>query len=409
MISRRAMVAGGVLALAGPGPLTRAGRAAEKSFLPQGLPEGVYDTATLEALPGKRPLIKLSYRPPNYETPLSHFTSEITPNESFFVRYHLAGIPDEIDAAQWKLKIGGEGAGKQLELGLAELRSDFDAVEIAAVCQCSGNRRGFSEPHVAGVEWGHGAVGNAIWKGVRLKDVLGRAELRPETVEMVVNGADGPVLDGTPDFVKSIPIDKALDDNTLIAYAMNGTPLPHYNGFPIRLIVPGWTATYWMKHLNSIEARTTPFAGFWMKSAYRIPTGKFPIVQHFVSQMTAANEPITEIVVNSMITAPEEGHLMQVEKTAEIRGLAWDGGYGISGVEISTDGGATWREAELGKDAGRFAFRGFRLPFTPSRVGQYRVMAKASNALGQTQADKQIFDSAGYNNNVARPVTINVV
>jgi DMSO/TMAO reductase YedYZ molybdopterin-dependent catalytic subunit len=409
MINRRAMVAGGVLALAGSGPLARAGRTAEKSFLPQGLPEGVYDTATLEALPGKRPLIKLSYRPPNYETPLSYFTSEITPNESFFVRYHLAGIPDEIDAAQWKLKIGGEAAGKQLELSLAELRSDFDAVELAAVCQCSGNRRGFSEPHVAGVEWGHGAVGNAIWQGVRLKDVLGRAELRPETVEMVLNGADGPVLDGTPDFVKSIPIDKALDDNTLIAYAMNGAPLPHYNGFPIRLIVPGWTATYWMKHLNSIEARTTPFAGYWMKSAYRIPTGKFPVVQHFVSQMTAANEPITEIVVNSMITAPEEGHLMQVEETAEIRGLAWDGGYGISGVEISTDGGATWREAELGKDAGRFAFRGFRLPFTPSRVGQYRVMAKASNALGQTQAAKQIFNPAGYNNNVARPVTINVV
>jgi hypothetical protein len=228
-------------------------------------------------------------------------------------------------------------------------------------------------------------------------------------VEIVVNGADGPVLDGTPDFVKSIPIDKALDDNTLIAYAMNGAPLPHYNGFPIRLIVPGWTATYWMKHLNSIEARTTPFAGYWMKSAYRIPTGKFPIVQHFVSQMTAANEPITEIVVNSMITAPAEGHLMQVEETAEIRGLAWDGGYGIHGVEISTDGGATWREAELGKDAGRFAFRGFRFPFTPSRVGQYRVMAKASNALGQTQAAKQIFNPAGYNNNVARPVTINVV
>jgi DMSO/TMAO reductase YedYZ molybdopterin-dependent catalytic subunit len=409
MISRRAMVAGGALAMAGSGRLSRAARAAENSFLPQGLADGVYDTATLEALPGKRPLIKHSYRPPNYETPLSHFTSEITPNESFFVRYHLAGIPEEIDAEQWKLKVGGAGVGQQLELGLAELRSNFAAVEIAAVCQCSGNRRGFSEPHVAGVQWALGAVGNAVWQGVRLKDVLSRVNLRPETLEIVVNGADGPVLDGTPDFVKSIPIDKALDDDTLIAYAMNGAPLPHYNGFPIRLIVPGWTATYWMKHLNSIEAWTEPFAGFWMKSAYRIPTGKFPIVQHFVSQMTAASEPITEIVVNSMIIAPEEGHRMQVEETVEIRGLAWDGGYGIRGVEISTDDGATWREAELGKDAGRFAFRGFRLPFAPPRVGQYRVMAKASNALGQTQADKLIFNPAGYHDNVARPVTFNVV
>jgi len=409
MISRRAMVAGGALALAGSGSLLGAGRAAEKSFLPQGLPEGVYDTATLEALPGKKPLIKLSYRPPNYETPLSHFTSEFTPNESFFVRYHLAGIPEEIDAAQWKLKVGGEGAGRHLELGLAELRSSFDAVEIAAVCQCSGNRRGFSEPHVAGVEWGLGAVGNAVWKGVRLKDVLSSTNLRADTVEIVVNGADGPVLDGTPDFIKSIPVDKALDDNTLIAYAMNGAPLPHYNGFPIRLIVPGWTATYWMKHLDSIEAWTKPFAGFWMKSAYRIPTGKFSIIQHFVSQMTAASEPITEIVVNSMITAPGEGHVMRAAETAEIRGLAWDGGYGISRVEISMDGGAAWQEAELGKDVGRFAFRGFRFPFTPPRAGTYQVMAKASNVLGQTQADKLIFNPAGYHNNVARPLTLNVV
>jgi DMSO/TMAO reductase YedYZ molybdopterin-dependent catalytic subunit len=226
MISRRAMVAGGALAVTGSWPLSRVGSAAEKSFLPEGLPEGVYDTATLEALPGKKPLIKLTYRPPNYETPLSHFTSDFTPNESFFVRYHLSGIPEEIDATKWKLKVGGDGVSQPLELGLNELRSSFETVEIAAVCQCSGNRRGFSEPHVPGVEWGLGAVGNAMWRGVRLKDVLSRANVRPETVEIVVNGADGPVLDGTPDFVKSIPISKALDDNTLIAYEMNGAPLP---------------------------------------------------------------------------------------------------------------------------------------------------------------------------------------
>ena len=409
MISRRAMIASGVAAVAASAPLCRTVRAAAKSFLPPGLPEGVYDAATLEALPGKKPLIKLSDRPPNYETPLSYFTSEFTANESFFVRYHLAQIPDEFDTAQWKLKVGGDGAGKHLELSLAELRSNFDAVEIAAVCQCSGNRRGFSEPHVAGVEWGLGAVGNAVWRGVRLKDVLNRANLRPETVEIVVNGADEPVLDSTPDFVKSIPIDKALDDNTLIAYAMNGAPLPHYNGFPIRLIVPGWTATYWMKHLDSIEAWTKPFAGFWMKSAYRIPTGKFPIVQHFLTQVTATNEPITEMVINSMITAPEEGYVMRAAETAEIRGLAWDGGYGISRVEVSTDGGETWREGVLAKDIGRFAFRGFLFPFSPPRAGTYQVMAKASNAIGQTQADKLIFNPAGYHNNVPRPLTINVV
>jgi DMSO/TMAO reductase YedYZ molybdopterin-dependent catalytic subunit len=409
MISRRTMLAGGALALGGSAPFSRATRAAEKSFLPRGLPEGVYDTAILDALPGKKPLIKLTYRPPNYETPLSHFTSEFTPNDAFFVRYHLAGIPEEIDAAQWKLKVGGEGVGKPLELSLSDLRSSFDSVELAAVCQCSGNRRGFSDPHVAGVQWGLGAVGNALWKGVRLKDVLNRANVRAETIEIVVNGADGPVLDGTPDFIKSLPLEKALDDNTLIAYEMNGARIPHYNGFPIRLIVPGWTATYWMKHLDTIEAWTKPFAGFWMKSAYRIPSGKFPVIQRFQSQITSSNEPITEMVVNSMITAPEEGHTMRTKETAEVRGLAWDGGYGVRRVEISVDGGQMWREAELGKDFGRFAFRAFRFPFTPLRAGKYQVMARAGNGVGQTQAESLIFNPAGYHNNVVRPLTVNVL
>jgi DMSO/TMAO reductase YedYZ molybdopterin-dependent catalytic subunit len=411
MISRRMIMrlAGGALAASGLETVSKAARANEKTFLSLGLSEGVYDTATLEALPGKKPLIKLSYRPPNYETPVSDFTSEFTPNESFFVRYHLVGIPERIDAAQWKLKVGGEGVVKPLQLSLSELRSGFDVVEVAAVCQCSGYRRGFSEPHVAGVQWGLGAVGNALWKGARLKDVLDRAGVRAETVEIVISGADGPVLDKTPDFAKSIPLDKAFDDNTLIAYEMNGAPLPFYNGFPIRLIVPGWTATYWIKHLDTIEAATKPFTGFWVKNAYRIPRGKFPSIEHFLTQMTTANEPITDILVNSLITAPEDGHTMRVAETAEVRGLAWDGGYGISRVEISMDGGRVWRDADLGKDFGRFAFRTFRFSFTPPGAGRYQVLAKASNAVGQTQAEKLIFNPAGYHNNVVRSLTINAM
>jgi len=411
MISRRKILeaAGGVLAIGGSELVPCLARAAEGSFLTPGLPAGVYETATLEALPGKKPLIKLSYRPPNYETPVSYFASEITPNEAFFVRYHLAGIPEGIDAAKWKLRVAGEGVATPLELSLADLRSGFTAVELAAVCQCSGNRRGLSEPHVPGVQWGLGAMGNAIWTGARLKDVLNKAGIRPETVEIVVNGADGPVLDKTPDFVKSIPIAKALDDNTLIAYEMNGAPLPLYNGFPIRLIVPGWTATYWMKHLDSIEAWTKPFDGFWMKGAYRIPIGKFPIMQHFETQMTAATEPITEMVMNSVIASPAEGHAIRVGESIEIRGVAWDGGYGIRRVEVATDGGQMWREAELGKDLGRFAFRGWRFNFAPTSAGKYQVMVKASNAVGQTQAESLIFNPAGYHNNVIRPLTITVV
>ena len=407
IITRRALIAGSTLALAGwP---ARAKQAGDKSFLPQGLPDGVYDTATLENLPNKKPLIKLSYRPPNYETPLAYFNSEFTPNDCFFVRYHLADIPGDIDPAQWKLRIGGEGVAHPLDLNFSDLRASFDTVEIVAVCQCSGNRRGFSEPHVPGVQWGFGAVGNALWKGARLKDVLSRANLRPETVEVVLNGGDGPVLDGTPDFIKSIPLDKALDENTLLAFEMNGAPLPHLNGFPVRLVLPGWTATYWMKHVGSIEAVTKPFSGFWMKNAYRIPTGKFPIAQHFVSQMTAVSEPITEMVINSMITAPAEGFTLHAGENVDIRGVAWDGGYEIARVQISTDGGQIWRDAELGNNIGRFAFRVFRFQFVPPRPGRYQVMAKATNTIGQTQAEKLIFNPAGYHNNVISPLTVNVV
>ncbi len=361
----------------------------------------------LEALPGKHPLIKLSYRPPNYETPLAYFADAFTPNDAFFVRYHLAGVPQQVDAQQWRIGIGGEAAASPYQLTLAELKSGFEQVELAAVCQCSGNRRGFSEPHVPGVQWGLGAMGNARWRGVRLKDVLAKAGLRKEAVEIVLNGADGPVLDKTPDFIKSLPVWKALDENTLIAYAMNGEPLPLLNGAPVRLVVPGWTATYWMKHLVSIDAVAKPFDGFWMKSAYRIPVGKFPVVQHFQTQVSEVNEPITEMVVNSVVLPPKLKQ-PRAGRPIELAGVAWDGGYGIRRVEVTTDCGKSWREAALGEDHGRFAFRQWRFRFTLPRPGDYTVLAKASNAIGQTQADALIFNPAGYHNNVARPLNVTV-
>jgi hypothetical protein len=289
-----------------------------------------------------------------------------------------------------------------------ELEHGFEQVEITAVCQCSGNRRGLSDPHVPGVQWGLGAMGCAVWRGVRLKDVLAKAGLRKEAIEVVLNGADGPVLDKTPDFVKSIPVWKALDENTLIAFRMNGEKLPHFNGFPIRLIVPGWTSTYWMKHLVSLTASTKPFDGFWVKSAYRIPTGKFPVTQHFLSQMNEQSEPITEMVVNSVIAAPGEGHKARPGQPVEIKGVAWDGGYGVRRVEVSSDGGDTWRDAVLGEDHGRFAFRPWSFRFTAAKAGTYKVMAKASNGIGQTQAESLIFNPAGYHNNVIRPLTVTV-
>ena len=370
------------------------------------LPTGTTAASELEALPGKLPLIKRTFRPPNYETPLQYFSEDLTPNKAFFVRYHLAVIP-QIAADKWTLKVGGDAAATPFELNFEQLKRDFPAADLVAVNQCSGNRRGLFDPHVTGVEWSVGAMGNARWRGARLKDVLAKAGLKKEALEIVFDGADGSVMQGTPDFQKSIPVWKALDDNTLLAYEMNGEPLPHWNGFPVRVVVPGWTGTYWMKHVIAINAVSKPFEGFWMKSAYRIPVSRFPIVEHFASQVTEVNEPITEMVVNSLITSLSSGQQVAVGRAFDVRGIAWDGGRGIAGVDVSTDGGRTWTAAALGQDHGRFSFRSFSLAVTPAAAGAMTVMARASNRAGATQTNELILNPAGYHHNVIQRVVVN--
>ncbi len=386
-------VAGGV-ALAGSQLLL------PRALLGATLPSGALESEELFALPGKQPLIKRSFRPPNFETPVGQFTDVLTPNDRFFVRWHLASIP-EVDPRTWHLSVGGDAASAPFELTLEQLQRDFEPVEVVALCQCSGNRRGLSDPHVFGVQWSYGAMGNARWKGVRLKDVLAKAGLAKDAVEIAFNGADSGALEATPDFVKSIPVWKALDENTLIAWEMNGEPLPHWNGAPARIVVPGWTATYWMKQVVSIQALKQPLGNFWMAKAYRIPKGKFATVDRFMTQETAENTPITEIVVNSLITNVTDGQKVKAGAPMVVKGMAWDAGYGIRTVDVTVDGGRTWQAAELGPDSGRYSFRPWQFVFKPVR-GRYTVSARASNGLGATQVDQLIFNPAGYNNNVVQ-------
>jgi len=401
-------VGGGALVLGAGSLFPAQARGGDPASMgPAGLPAGTLEESVLEALPGKRPLIKRTYRPVNYETPLEYFDTLVTPNDAFFVRYHLTNVP-QVSAAEWKLEISGDGLEKPLTLDLATLQKDFEQVETTAVCLCSGNRRGLSEPHVPGVQWGHGAMGNARWKGVRLRDVLARVGVKKEAVEVVANGADAGVLPSLPDFVKCLPVWKATDENTLVVWQMNGEPLPHLNGAPVRLVVPGWTATHWMKHLTTLQVATQPFKGFWMAPAYRIPKGKFPVVDRFLSQETDVNTPITEMVTNSLITSPREGQKVPAGQRVEVKGIAWDGGYGIRTVEVSTDEGRTWRTADLGEDLGRFSFRGFSHAFTPEQKGAQVVLAKATNRIGASQAFELVFNPAGYHNNVVSKVTLQV-
>jgi DMSO/TMAO reductase YedYZ molybdopterin-dependent catalytic subunit len=371
------------------------------------LPEGTLEASRLEALPGKLPLIRRTARPPNYETPLEFFDQPLTPNRAFFVRYHLGVIP-QVDPRTWRLNIEG-GAKPPLDLSLEDLQRTFPQHEVVAVCQCSGNRRGLFEPHVAGVQWGVGAMGNARWTGVRLRDLLERAGLRPDAVEVVFEGADGAVFAQTPDFVKSLPLDRALADSTLVAWGMNGEPLPHWNGHPARLVVPGWTATYWMKHLTAIRVLPQPFDGFWMKSAYRIPQGRFPEALRFASQETEANLPITNMVVNSLLTNVRSGMRLPVDSPFTLQGLAWDGGSGIAEVQVTVDDGMTWQRARLGEDLGPYAFRPFTHEFRPSRRGTTVVSACATNRAGQRQRFELVQNPAGYHHNVVQAIPVVVV
>jgi DMSO/TMAO reductase YedYZ molybdopterin-dependent catalytic subunit len=360
--------------------------------------------AVLDALPGKRPLVRLSAEPPNYESPLDYLDAAITPNEAFFVRYNLCDVP-RLDSERWRLAIGGPGAKTRSELSLADLHK-LPAAEVIAVCQCSGNGRSLFQPPAPGVQWGMGAIGCARWKGARLKDVLDVVGLRDDALEVVFAGADRDASNKTPDFCKSLPLAKACEETTLIAYEMNGRPLPHLHGFPARLVVSGWTATYWVKQLAAIEVATAPFDGYWMRSTYRVPLGTFPSAARFASQENAADTPITEMMVNALITAPLDGANVKAQALFNIAGIAWDGGHGITGVDVSTDGGSSWEAATLGEAHGRFAFRTWRYPARLVRNGSHVIMARATNRIGQTQPAQAIANPAGYHHNAVQRLTL---
>ncbi|MFD1488329.1 molybdopterin-dependent oxidoreductase [Ancylobacter vacuolatus] len=356
----------------------------------------------LVTYPGKRPMIGLTARPPQLETPFSVFNEGvITPNDAFFVRYHLADIPLNIDPETFRLEVTGNVA-TPLSLSLQELKDNFPVREIVAVNQCSGNSRGFVEPRVAGGQLGNGAMGNARWRGVPLKAVLEKAGLAPNSVQVSFAGLDGPVIPETPSFAKALDVAHATDGEVMLAYSMNGTDLPWLNGFPLRLVVPGYFGTYWVKHLNRITVLDKEFDGFWMKSAYRIPDNACACTEP--GQAAAKTVPINLLPVRSFITNLETGAKVPAGKVA-LRGIAFDGGFGITGVAVSTDGGQSWSSASLGPDLGRFSFREWTAT-VPLSKGEHVLMCRATNARGETQPLQARWNPAGYMRNVVEATRV---
>jgi DMSO/TMAO reductase YedYZ molybdopterin-dependent catalytic subunit len=398
---RRRLIAGGagVLAGAGLGATSRAVLAQattyEHAF--------VNGTRSVVAFPEKRPLIVLTTRPPQLETPFEVFNDGlITPNDAFFVRYHNAAIPTSIDGDKHVIRIGGNAAGKPFQITVAELRAQFRPTEIVAVNQCSGNSRAFFNPRVTGGQLGNGAMGNARWVGVPLKDVLARAEPKNTARQVTFDGLDNGVLGGG-DFVKALEMNHAMDGEVMIAWQMNGADLPMLNGYPVRLVVPGYYGTYWVKHLSAIEIIDRVFDGFWMNPAYRVPDNDCACIEPGTAP--AATRPIGRFTVRSFITSLRDGARLRAGEPVVVRGIAFDGGQGIREVACSVDGGQSWREARLGADLGRYSFREFTFGFTPQKGG-YDLRARAWNRSGQSQPMEALWQPAGYMRNVVESVKV---
>jgi DMSO/TMAO reductase YedYZ molybdopterin-dependent catalytic subunit len=352
--------------------------------------------------PQKRPMIGLTSRPPQLETPFAVFNENIiTPNDAFFVRYHLADVPLDIDPEKFSVEIKGK-VEKPMKLSLADIRK-MPAIELIAVNQCSGNSRGFFSPRVAGGQLGNGAMGNARWKGVPLKAVLDKVGVQAGAKQVVFGGLDGPVSDKTPDFAKALDIEHARDGEVMLAYAMNGEDLPVLNGYPLRLVVPGYYGTYWVKHLNEINVIDTVFDGFWMKTAYRIPDNDCNCVEPGTAPAKAT--PINRFTVRSFLTNVVDGTKVKAGAEKILKGIAFDGGSGINEVAVSTDGGQTWLPALLGKDLGRYSFREWRLSVKLS-AGSHEVKVRATSNDGKTQPLQALWNPAGYLRNVVETVRV---
>ena len=389
MARRRLLLGAGALAAAG-GSLP-----ALAAEIDLGLPGGPSGRALSSAFPQKGEMIVQRTRPALLETPFDVFDKGVfTPNDQFFVRWHWAGLPSEVDVATYRLAVRGH-VSNPLSLSLADLMA-LPRVELAAVNQCSGNSRGYAQPRVAGGEWANGAMGNAKWLGVRLRDVLDKAGVKAGATVVRFGGLDEPLSDG-PKFLKSIAVDHARDGEVMVAFAMNGAQFPFLNGFPLRLVVPGWYSTYWVKMLNDIEVLTGPDENFWMAKAYTIP--ETPGATMTPGQTGVKMVPINRMVPRSFVTNYRGGERVAAGSPLTVRGIAFGGDRGVKAVDLSTDGGATWAPAKLGTDESRYSFRQWSMELRPA-AGAVAIMVRCINTDGLAQPATPTWNPSGFMRNV---------
>jgi DMSO/TMAO reductase YedYZ molybdopterin-dependent catalytic subunit len=341
-------------------------------------------------------MIVRSPNPEDLEMPLDGFKDAITPIDRFFVRCHVY-IPT-VNLSDWNLKVVGL-VNQPLKLTLDDLKK-LPRAEQVGVLECAGNGRSFYEPRMAGAPWAFGSVGNARWTGVRMRDVLNKAGLQGSGKQVLLDGADTP-LGKMPDFQRTLTIEKAMDPDTLLAFEMNGQALPVEHGFPLRVIASGWAGDSWVKWLQRIEVLDHEFEGFWMKTAYRHPN-------HPVAPGAAVDPkdmiPVSDLNVKSIIASPEN---WTKPGLVTIAGVAYSNGAAIQRVDVSTDGGETWKAAKLGKDQGRYSWRLWQRDWKAVE-GKYTLIARATDSAGRSQPLTEEWNPSGYSWNVAQKVEIQV-
>ena len=336
---------------------------------------------------GKRPMILHNDRPEDLETPVRYFDSWITPVDAFFVRQHLPR-PAPIATDSYRLAVNGM-VGKPLELTLADL-GKLPQYTVPATIECTGNGRAFYSPKLPGIQWTRGAIGNAEWRGPRVSDVLKLAGGAGSAAFIETDGADTGVAT-TPDFVRSLPMSKAMHPATILAMSMNGQT-PDIHGFPARLIVPGWDGTSSVKWVIRLSATAQPNGGFFMNPGYRYPKYALPPGS---PPKPAELEVIEGMPVKSCITAPED-QTKAVLGALTIRGFAWAGEQAIERVEVSTDGGSRWRDAQLSTPKLPFAWRLWQIDWRPSDPGYYTILSRATDTAGRVQPIVSSWNPSGY-------------
>jgi sulfite oxidase len=349
---------------------------------------------------GEDGMIVRSFRFLDLETPVEYFNTWLTPVPHFFVRNHMHE-PNEIGAEDWRLSVGGE-VEKPLTFTLTEL-SRMEKHSVVNTLECAGNGRSLQRPQVPGVQWGKGAVGTARFSGPRLRDVLQRAGIKSSGHHVMFRGLDE-VPGKVPPFIRSIPIEKALDSDTLIATHMNGAPLTKHHGFPARALVPGWIGAASCKWLTEIKVLDAEFVGNFMSPGYRFPNQP---VKPGDAVKPEDTHPLTSLNVKSVIAGPLDGASVKAGK-GSIHGAAWAGEADVVKVEISTDSGTTWNAATLGHDQSRYAWRLWTFEGS-LKAGDYTILSRATDSQGRTQPATPAWNPSGYLYNAYDQVKIHVV